>query len=114
MEEAEEMNQKMTMIQEGTRLEELETLKNQIERMERGDHIDILKMLIQKHRDKVKLHENAYGTLINLSEVPKEVREELSQWVNYRKTVEKTLKAQEADQEKCRKELIEQMGEMVK
>jgi len=68
---------------------ELNYLRESIENMNKFNQVEVLR-IFNKHKD-VTLNENKYGIHINLSELTKDVLDELSIHVKYVNTQEKTL-----------------------
>jgi hypothetical protein len=68
---------------------ELNYIRESIENMNKFNQVEVLRIL-KKHSD-VTINENKYGIHINLSEVKKEVLDEISIYINYVKTQEITL-----------------------
>jgi hypothetical protein len=66
----------------------LESIKNSIDKMNKIQHVEILRIL--KNHD-VKLNENRNGTYINISFLPTNVIEELQKYVSYIEEQEKSL-----------------------
>ena len=59
----------------------LEKIKNEIECMNKVQHIEVLKIL--KRHKTIKLNENKNGVYINLSFLSKEIIEELEKYIKY-------------------------------
>ncbi len=68
--------------------------------MNKFNQIEVLK-IFYKYKD-VTLNENKYGVHINLSEIKKEVLDELSSYINYVNTQESTLSLIEQQKENYR------------
>jgi hypothetical protein len=68
---------------------ELNYIRESIENMNKFNQVEVLRIL-KKHNN-VTINENKYGIHINLSEVRKEVLDEMSIYINYVKTQEITL-----------------------
>jgi len=79
---------------------ELNYLRESIENMNKFNQIEVLR-IFNKHKD-VTLNENKYGIHINLSELKKDVLDELSLYVKYVNTQESTLNAVEQKKEHYR------------
>ena len=79
---------------------ELNYLRESIENMNKFNQIEVLR-IFNKHKD-VMLNENKYGTHINLSELKKNVLDELSIYVKYVNTQENTLNVIEQQKEDYR------------
>lgn len=80
---------------------ELNYLRESIENMNKFNQIEILR-IFNNHKD-VTLNENKYGIHINLSELTKNVLDELSIYVKYVNTQETTLNTLEKKKEDYRK-----------
>lgn len=78
-------------------MEDLEKLKNTIEGMSKTHHIEILKIL--KKNQNVKLNENKNGVYINITFLPEEIINEISNYVNYIKDQENTLQTMETQKD---------------
>ena len=68
---------------------EIEGLKNSIECLSKMHHIEILKII--KKNKSVKINENKSGVYINLTFLPKETMDEISQYIFYVKDQEQLL-----------------------
>ena len=79
---------------------ELNYIRETIENMNKFNQVEVLRIL-NKHND-VTLNENKYGIHINLSELKKEVLDELSIYVKYVVTQETTLHAIEKQKDDYR------------
>ena len=79
---------------------ELNFIRETIENMNKFNQVQVLKIL-NKHKD-VTLNENKYGIHINLSEISKEKIEELTEYIKYVNTQEKTLNYIEQQKETYR------------
>ncbi len=78
-------------------LSELNYIRDSIESMNKFNQIEVLRIL-NKHKD-ATLNENKYGIHINLSELNKEVLDELNIYINYVNTQEITLHKVEQQKE---------------
>lgn len=76
---------------------ELNYIRENIESMNKFNQIEVLRIL-NKHED-VILNENKYGTHINLSELKKEIIDELCIYIKYVSTQEINLNAIEQQKE---------------
>ena len=79
---------------------ELNYLRESIENMNKFNQIEILRIL-NRHKE-VILNENKYGIHINLSELAKDILDELSLYVKYVNTQENTLISVEQQKEDYR------------
>jgi hypothetical protein len=79
---------------------ELNYLRESIENMNKFNQVEILR-IFHKHKD-VILNKNKYGIHINLSEIKKEVLDEISTYINYVNTQENTLNLIEQKKEEYR------------
>jgi hypothetical protein len=79
---------------------ELNYLRESIENMNKFNQIEVLR-IFNRHKD-VTINENKYGIHINLSEVKKEVLDELSIYIKYVNTQENTLNLVEQKKEDYR------------
>jgi hypothetical protein len=68
---------------------ELNYIRESIENMNKFNQLEVLKIL-HKHKD-VILNENKYGVHINLTEVKKDILDELNYYIKYVNTQEKNL-----------------------
>jgi NTP pyrophosphatase (non-canonical NTP hydrolase) len=78
-------------------ISEINYIRESIESMSKFNQIEVLK-IFNKHND-VTLNENKYGTHINLTELRKEILDELSVYINYVNTQEITLHKVEKQKE---------------
>jgi NTP pyrophosphatase (non-canonical NTP hydrolase) len=76
---------------------ELNYIREAIENMNKFNQIEVLR-LINKHKD-VTINENKYGIHINLSELKKELLDELNVYINYVNTQEVALHQVEKEKE---------------
>lgn len=79
---------------------ELNYLRESIENMNKFNQVEVLRLL-NKNKD-VILNENKYGIHINLSELKKEVLDEMSGFIKYVNTQETTLNFVEKQKEEYR------------
>lgn len=79
---------------------ELNYIRETIEKMNKFNQIEILRIL-NKH-ESVTLNENKYGIHINLSELDKDIINELSLFIKYVTTQEQTLNSIERQKEDYR------------
>jgi NTP pyrophosphatase (non-canonical NTP hydrolase) len=76
---------------------ELNYIRESIENMNKFNQIEVLRIL---HNNKdVMLNENKYGVHVNISELKKEILDELLVYINYVNTQEKTLHNIEKEKE---------------
>ena len=78
-------------------ISELNYIRDSIENMNKFNQIEVLRIL-NKHKD-VILNENKYGIHINLSELRKDVLDELNIYIKYVNTQEITLHQVEQQKE---------------
>jgi hypothetical protein len=76
---------------------ELNYIRDSIENMNKFNQIEVLRLL-SKHND-IILNENKYGVHINLSELKKNILEELEVYIKYVNTQEVTLDEGEKQKE---------------
>ena len=81
-------------------ISELNYIRETIERMNKFNQIEILRIL--KKHESVTLNENKYGIHINLSELDKEIIDELNLFIKYVTTQEQTLSSIEQQKEDYR------------
>ena len=79
---------------------ELNYLRESVENMNKFNQVEVLRLL-HKHKD-ITLNENKNGVLINLSELRKDVLDELSIYIKYVNTQENTLNEAEKQKEDYR------------
>lgn len=84
----------------------LESMKNNIEKMGKIQHLEILKIL--KKYPAVKLNENRNGVYINVSYLPDEVIEELQKFLEYMKEQESNLELIESQKEEYKSTINQQ------
>ena len=80
---------------------ELNYLREMIENMNKFNQVEVLRIL-NNHKDSVTLNENKYGIHINLTDLKKEVLDELSIYIKYVSTQESTLNEAEKQKESYR------------
>lgn len=68
---------------------ELNYIRETVESMNKFNQVEILRLL-SKHKD-ITLNENKYGIHINLSELKREILDQLSVYINYVNTQEISL-----------------------
>lgn len=76
---------------------ELNYIRDSIENMNKFNQIEVLRIL-NKHKD-IILNENKYGIHINLSELKREILEELQVYIKYVNTQELNLNKIEKEKE---------------
>jgi len=81
-------------------ISELNYIRETIEKMNKFNQIEILR-IFNKHKS-VTLNENKYGIHINLSELDKEIIDELNFFIKYVNTQEQTLNSIEQQKEDYR------------
>jgi hypothetical protein len=67
---------------------EMNYIKDKIENMNKFNQIEILRIF---NKFKITLNENKYGIHINLADLPKELNDELNNYINYVNEQELTL-----------------------
>jgi hypothetical protein len=78
-------------------ISELNYIRESIENMNKFNQIEVLRIL-NKHHD-ITINENKYGIHINISELKKDILDELNIYINYVKTQEMTLNTIEQQKE---------------
>ena len=76
---------------------ELNYIRESVENMNKFNQVEVLRLL-NKHKD-VTINENKYGIHINLSDLNKELLDELNVYINYVNTQEVTLHQVEKEKE---------------
>jgi hypothetical protein len=76
---------------------ELNYIRDSIENMNKFNQVGVLRIL-HKNKD-VTLNENKYGVHINISDLKKEILDELLNYIKYINTQEKTLHTIEKEKE---------------
>jgi hypothetical protein len=76
--------------------DELETMKKQIEQMDKTHHIEILKIL--KQNNSITLNENKSGVYVNLSFLPDPLLEQLKKYIQYTNAQEDAISLLEKQQ----------------
>jgi len=76
---------------------EINYIRDSIENMNKFNQVEVLRIL--NKNSEVTINENKYGIHINLSELSKEILDELNVYINYVKTQEITLKSIEQQKE---------------
>jgi len=76
--------------------DELETIKKQIEQMDKTHHIEILKIL--KQNNSITLNENKSGVYVNLSFLPDPLLEQLKKYIQYTNAQEDAISLLEKQQ----------------
>jgi hypothetical protein len=82
---------------DGVSVNQLNNIREKVENMNKFNQIEVLRLL-SKHTS-VIFNENKYGVHINLSELPKEIIEELEMYIHYVHTQEDTLHQVEKQKE---------------
>ena len=67
---------------------EMNYIKDKIENMNKFNQIEILRIF---NKFRITLNENKYGVHINLADLPKELNDELNNYINYVNEQELTL-----------------------
>jgi len=83
----------------------LESLKTQIEKLEKEQQMEILKIL--HNNQEVKLNENKSGVYINLSFLPSSAINDVKKHLDYIKDQEQSLKLAESQKQKFAKTYFE-------
>lgn len=83
---------------------DLNIVREKIESMPKFNQIEVLRIL--SRRKNVTLNENKYGIHINLSEIPNNIITELTEYIKYVKTQEKTLKHDEMTKENLKNDFF--------
>jgi len=78
-------------------ISELNYIRDSIENMNKFNQIEVLRIL-NNHKD-VTINENKYGIHINLSELKKDILDEISSYIKYVNTQEVTLHQVEKEKE---------------
>ena len=79
-------------------------IRDSVEHMNKFNHVELLRIL-HKYPN-VTLNENKYGIHINLSEIPNNIIAELTEYIKYVKTQEKTLKHDEMTKENLKNDFF--------
>ena len=78
-------------------ISELNYIRDSIENMNKFNQIEVLRIL-NNHKD-VTINENKYGIHINLSELKKDILDEITSYIKYVNTQEVTLHQVEKEKE---------------
>lgn len=84
----------------------LESIKTHIEQMNKIQHIEILKILL--NNPKVKLNENKSGVYVNLSFLPDDTISKLSEYVDYIQKQETSLTTVESQKQTFRQRFFDE------
>jgi hypothetical protein len=84
----------------------LESMKTQIEQMNKLQHIEVLKILL--NNPKVKLNENKSGVYVNLSFLPDDIISSLSEYVDYIQKQETSLTTIESQKQTFRQRFFDE------
>lgn len=87
----------MTAAEITLKEEQLDHIKNTIEKMNKTQHIEILRIF--KQNPNIKLNENRNGIYINLSYLPQESIDKLTQYIDYVNEQEQNLEKMETQKE---------------
>jgi len=87
---------------------ELKQLKEQIEKMDKSNQIDILKIL--RDSNKVILNENKSGVYVNLTYCPQNIIDEIIQYLDYTNEQEKVLKKIEQEKDNVKTEYFNNLS----
>jgi hypothetical protein len=85
---------------------ELETIKNKIESLAKIHQIEILRIL--KKSPTVKINENKSGVFVNLSFLPNDIMQDISNYVKYIHEQEQTLQTVEYQKKSFKDEFFKQ------
>jgi hypothetical protein len=83
--------------QQGYSISELNYIRETIENMNKFNQVEVLRILSKNNT--VTINENKYGIHINLSELKKDILDELTLYIKYVNTQELTLNAIEQQKE---------------
>jgi hypothetical protein len=75
---------------------ELETIKKNIEQMDKTHHIEILKIL--KQSNSITLNENKSGVYVNLSFLPDTILDQMKKYIQYTNAQEDAINSLEKQQ----------------
>ena len=89
---------------------ELETIKSRIEKLEKEQQLEILKIL--NTNPDVKLNENKSGVYINLSYLQPDIVSKLKAYLDYVKDQEKVLRLVESKKQAYVKTFFQEGGEV--
>ena len=87
---------------------ELKQLKEHIEKMDKTNQIDILKIL--RDSNKVILNENKSGVYINLTYCPQKTIDEIVKYLDYTNEQEKVLKTIEQEKDNVKTEYFNNLS----
>jgi hypothetical protein len=87
----------VSTIFEDVSVDQLNHVREKVENMNKFNQIEVLRLL-SKHKN-VIFNENKYGVHINLTELPKEIIDELEIYIHYVHTQEDTLHQVEQQKE---------------
>jgi len=76
-------------MEEAMDISDLNNVRDKLEGMSKFNQVEVLRIL-SKYKD-VTLNENKYGIHINLTDLKKEIVDELKKYINYVNTQENTL-----------------------
>lgn len=82
----------------------LESIKNNIEQMNKIQHIEVLKILL--NNPKVKINENKSGVYVNLSFLPEDTISVLSEYIDYIQKQETSLTTVESQKQTFRQKFF--------
>lgn len=89
-------------------IKELKLLKEQIEKMDKSNQTDILKIL--RDSNKVILNENKSGVYVNLTYCPQNTIDEIIQYLDYTNEQEKVLKTIEQEKDNVKTEYFNNLS----
>ena len=80
-----------------TKIKKLEQINSQIEKLDKSQHVEILKILNKTEINKIT--ENKNGIFVNMNELSDDCLAEISQYLEYIKTKEKDLNVLESEKQ---------------
>lgn len=89
-------------------IKELKLLKEQIEKMDKSNQTDILKIL--RDSNKVILNENKSGVYVNLTYCPQNTIDEIIKYLDYTNEQEKVLKTIEQEKDNVKTEYFNNLS----
>ena len=80
------------------KIQELETMRKQIEKMSKHNQVEILRIL-KSCDEEITLNENSYGVFVNLSDLSESIIGKLLEYIKYWNNQENNLKKIETKKE---------------